>query len=247
MTTGIYKIENLLNHKIYIGQSIHIEKRWQQHCQLSADSVIAKAIQKYGKQNFSFQILEECDQEQLDEKELYYIKKYNSIVPNGYNITDVIDGAKTVYASYDKNTLYQIVSDIKNSSLSFQDIADKYNLDVSMIYYLNRGDYHTLPDFSYPLREVKSMQKIYHYCLDCGTEISKGAKRCPNCAAKATRHCSRPTRQVLKDLIRTMPFEAIGRDYGVSGNAIKKWCISYELPFKKSDIKKYSNEDWAQI
>ena len=42
-----------------------------------------------------------------------------------------------------------------------------------------------------------------------------------------------------------MSFEAIGRDYGVSGNAIKKWCISYELPFKKSDIKKYSNEDWA--
>jgi hypothetical protein len=49
----------------------------------------------------------------------------------------VIDGAKTIYASYDKNTLYQIANDIKNSSLSFQDIADKYNLDVSMIYYLN--------------------------------------------------------------------------------------------------------------
>ena len=62
MTIGIYKIENLVNHKVYIGQSIHIEKRWQEHCRPSADSAIAKAIRKYGKENFSFQILEECSE-----------------------------------------------------------------------------------------------------------------------------------------------------------------------------------------
>jgi group I intron endonuclease len=54
MTTGIYKIENLINHKCYIGQSIHIERRWQEHCQSSAKSCIANAIKKYGKTNFSF-------------------------------------------------------------------------------------------------------------------------------------------------------------------------------------------------
>ena len=51
---GIYKIENLINHKVYIGQSIHIERRWKEHCANSTSSVISKAIKKYGKENFSF-------------------------------------------------------------------------------------------------------------------------------------------------------------------------------------------------
>lgn len=247
MSIGVYKIENLINHKIYIGQSIHIEKRWQQHCQLSADSVIAKAIQKYGKENFSFQILEECSEKDLDEKELFYIKYYNSLVPNGYNIIDYINGQRRIYNTYDKKTLYQIVADIKDTDLSFQDIAAKYNLDVSMIYYLNRGDYHTLEEFTYPLREVKSFKKQHHYCIDCGKEIGKDALRCISCANKAQQTCERPSRQILKDMIRSMSFEAIGRQYGVSGNAIKKWCVQNDLPSKKSDIKKLSDEIWAQI
>lgn len=247
MSMGIYKIENLINHKIYIGQSIHIEKRWQQHCQLSSNSIIAKAIQKYGKENFSFQILEECSEQDLDEKELFYIKSYRSLIPNGYNVTDYIDGQRRIYNNYDKETLYQIIADIKDTDMSFQDIAAKYNLDISMIYYLNRGDYHTLEEFTYPLREVKSFKKQYHYCIDCGKEIGRDALRCISCANKAQQTCERPSRQVLKDMIRTMPFEAIGREYGVSGNAIKKWCIQNNLPSKKSDIKQFSDEKWAQI
>ena len=54
-----------------------------------------------------------------------------------------------------------------------------------MIYYLNRGDYHTLEGLTYPLREVKNFKKQYHYCVDCGQEISKGAIRCPACSHKA--------------------------------------------------------------
>ncbi len=247
MSVGIYKIENLINHKVYIGQSIHIEKRWQQHCQQSGDSVIAKAIQKYGKKNFSFQIIEECSEQELDEKELFYIKQYNSLAPNGYNITDYIDGQRRIYASYDKETLYQIIKDIKDTDLSFKDIANKYQLDISMIYYLNRGDYHTLQDFTYPLREVKNVKKQHHYCVDCGKEIGREALRCVICANKAQRICERPSRDILKDMIRTMSFESIGRQYNVSGNAIKKWCIAENLPSKKSEIKKYSDEMWAQI
>ena len=47
--SGIYKIENLINHKVYIGQSKHIERRWAEHCHPSAKSLISKAIKKYGK------------------------------------------------------------------------------------------------------------------------------------------------------------------------------------------------------
>lgn len=86
MTIGIYKIENLTNGKIYIGQSIEIEKRWQKHLTAQDDFYIHKALRKYGKTNFSFQILEECNQEELDNKEKYWIDYYNSLTPNGYNM-----------------------------------------------------------------------------------------------------------------------------------------------------------------
>lgn len=86
MSCGIYKITNTIDGKCYIGQSIHIEYRWIQHCSSNYDSVIHRAIEKYGKSNFTFQILEECNKESLDEREQYWIKKYNSIVPNGYNV-----------------------------------------------------------------------------------------------------------------------------------------------------------------
>ena len=86
MSIGIYKIENLINHKIYIGQSIEIERRWQKHLNATDDFIIHKALKKYGKENFSFTILEECDTSQLDEKETYWITYYNSLVPNGYNM-----------------------------------------------------------------------------------------------------------------------------------------------------------------
>ena len=86
MSIGIYKIENLINHKIYIGQSIEIEKRWQKHLNAKDNFVIHKALQKYGKENFSFQIIEECDLLDLDNKEQYWINYYNSLIPSGYNM-----------------------------------------------------------------------------------------------------------------------------------------------------------------
>lgn len=86
MSIGIYKIENLINHKIYIGQSIEIENRWEKHLRLKNNCIVHKAIQKYGKEAFSFQIIEECNIEDLDEKEQYWINVYNSLIPNGYNM-----------------------------------------------------------------------------------------------------------------------------------------------------------------
>ena len=89
MSIGIYKFTNKINGKIYIGQSIHIEKRFQEHCQQAKHSpktIFHTALQKYGIENFLFEIIELCEDSQLDDKEQYYINKYNSLTPNGYNI-----------------------------------------------------------------------------------------------------------------------------------------------------------------
>lgn len=244
---GIYKIENLVNQKVYIGQSIHIEKRWQEHCQPSSVSLIGKAIKKYGKTNFSFTVLEECDVNLLNEREEFFIKQYNSIAPNGYNIEEKDNGHKSYFLKYSKETFLSIIDDIKNSKLSFKEISSKYDIDLSMVYYLNRGDYHTLENETYPLRVVQDFSKKEHKCIDCGNSITKGATRCVKCSHKLTYKCEHPTREILKELIRTKSFVEIGKIYGVSDNSIKKWCKKYDLPFKKSEIKLINDSDWEKM
>lgn len=91
--TGIYKITNSVNGKSYIGQSININKRVKEHfykasCpkDISYFSILHEAIRKYGEEKFYIEVVEECDYEKLDELERYYIKKFNTLTPNGYNI-----------------------------------------------------------------------------------------------------------------------------------------------------------------
>lgn len=96
---GIYKIENLINGKKYIGQSIDIETRWAEHKRINERSLetikqkypLYLAFKKYGLENFSFEVLEICSKEKLDEREKYYIDYYNSYIDNensmGYNLT----------------------------------------------------------------------------------------------------------------------------------------------------------------
>ena len=79
---GIYKIENLITHKVYVGQSIHIFQRWREHFHHDnmpwVHSLLYDDFAAYGIENFSFQILELCEEEQLNEREVYYIEKYNA-------------------------------------------------------------------------------------------------------------------------------------------------------------------------
>ena len=84
---GIYKITNQLTQKVYIGQSTDIAKRWEGHLYWSNDNTpIHLALKKYGIKHFSFEVIEECSPEELDEKEVFWIKHYNSF-NEGYNAT----------------------------------------------------------------------------------------------------------------------------------------------------------------
>lgn len=62
-----------------------------------------------------------------------------------------------------------------------------------------------------------------------------------------SRKIERPSREEFKDLIRNNSFVSIGKMFGVSDSAIRKWCDSYNLPRKVSDIKKISDKDWENI
>lgn len=81
---GIYKITNKQNGKTYIGQSNDIERRLKEHQQTRLIT-IDDYINVLGKENFNFEILEECSLDELDKKEQEYIVKFDSI-NNGYNV-----------------------------------------------------------------------------------------------------------------------------------------------------------------
>lgn len=88
----IYKIQNLINDNVYIGQTVKtVEKRFQQHRNnydkpYFSQLTLYKAFKKYGLENFSFEVIEETENEKLDEREKYWIDYYDSY-KNGYNMT----------------------------------------------------------------------------------------------------------------------------------------------------------------
>lgn len=252
-TIGIYKIQNKLDGRIYIGQSVHVERRLKEHL-WNEKSDLDKDISNYGKENFTFEIIEECSKEELNIRERYWIKYYNCIEPKGYNKT--AGNYSDIICSKDNNIpLKEIIEDLQNTELNFLEIANKYNLNISTISRINYGNTHYQDNINYPIRKRKEKQvkpkkikiKIINKCSICGAEIKQGSVRCKKCANKVLLENMPITREELKNLIRTTSFVQIGALYKVSDNAIKKWCDKFNLPRKKSDIKKYSDEDWNKI
>lgn len=89
---GIYCIENLIDGKKYVGQSIDIYVRWVAHKWKLNNSChnnlhLLRAWEKYGEDNFVFVILEQCERYELNQKEIYWIQKLNTH-KYGYNLTD---------------------------------------------------------------------------------------------------------------------------------------------------------------
>lgn len=81
---GIYKITNTSTKECYIGQAVDIAKRWAEHCKCGcgidtpASNKLYKSMKEFGLWSFSFELLEKCSKEQLNEKEKYYIDLYDS-------------------------------------------------------------------------------------------------------------------------------------------------------------------------
>ena len=90
---GIYCIENRINNKKYIGMSRDIKNRWSEHkAELNTHTHVNQYLQsswdKYGKDNFNFYVIEQCDESLLSERECYYIEQYKTLSHQyGYNLT----------------------------------------------------------------------------------------------------------------------------------------------------------------
>lgn len=151
----IYIIKNNINGKVYIGQTIQkLKDRWYRHCGKSGISknesnmAIKRAILKYGKENFTIEILEECEQSLLNDREKYYIKVYDSY-NKGYNCTlGGQNGLNIIFKKIPEDK-HQDIIDLYNEGLSLRCIADDYNVDKHTIK-------HILNYYNISLRDRKS-------------------------------------------------------------------------------------------
>lgn len=99
-----------------------------------------------------------------------------------------------------------------------------------------------------PLKIKKTKENKKYFCSTCGKEITTNANNCVECSHLLNRTViDRPSREELKQLIRTNPFTTIGSMFHVSDNAVRKWCDSYHLPRTKKEINSYTEEEWLII
>lgn len=125
----IYKITNKVNGKSYIGQTRYtLEFRWRQHLHKKDNVYFHNAIKKYGAENFSLEVLEECDLDKLNSREIFYIAKYNTF-ENGYNLTIGGDGNRRLMLD-DK---YEEIKAMYLAGFSSNKIATLYSVDKATI------------------------------------------------------------------------------------------------------------------
>lgn len=138
---GIYKIQNKINGKMYIGQSNDIERRFKEHQTKGASSRIPLdiAIQKYGKDNFTYEVVETTTLDKLNEREQYWIKKYNSI-EEGYNCSEGGDqqsiGENNGRAKLTEKDVIKIRQAYANHEKQ-RDVYENYKDKISFGYFQN--------------------------------------------------------------------------------------------------------------
>lgn len=253
MTVGIYKFTNLVNGKKYIGQSKCIERRYKDHINRAYNNdnnnnkQLYKAIRKYGLKNFNFSIIEECLIEELNDKEIYWIKHENSLTPNGYNITTGGECICESFLKYTPKQISEVINLLQNTELTYKEIKEKIGIQsIGLIGDINNGNVHKKEYLSYPLRTIKIKESKNEICPICNNKKEHSAIMCHNCRILEDRKTWQ-SREILKQEIRHESFVQIGKKYGISDNGIRKRCKAYGLPYKKKDIKAYSDIEWEQI
>ena len=159
----IYKITNLINNKIYIGQTIHsLKHRFNQHSNRSGCTKLYNAIIKYGKENFIIEEIEKVPQNNLDEREVYWINYYDSTNRKvGYNI---LKGGKLGPLGKYKLTEDQIKEIIKLDSekVSHIEIGKMFGINRKTVTFILRREINYVPK-RIKLEDRTDLEEIKEY------------------------------------------------------------------------------------
>lgn len=169
---AIYKIENKINHKIYIGESKNPKRRWKEHIDgknNNSVSLIHRAISKYGVENFDFTILEWT--EYWAEREQYWIKYYRSLAPHGYNIhkgggePPIKIGEDNPNAFITNEVAHLIQKDLLDYDIPRKQIVKKFKITENIIRHINEGSSWYDENLIYPIRPQEKVINSYRVNL----------------------------------------------------------------------------------
>lgn len=228
---GIYIIKNNKNSLVYVGQSVNIMCRWAAHLQSAKDpkdysynTKIHKAMRELGIDNFYIEILEECSYENLSDREIYWIKHYNSYL-NGYNMTL---GGKSNFGETNGRALLtqEQVEDIRmayGSKIRFKDVYAKYKNHIS-----KRG-----------LQKVWHFETWRHIMPEVYTDEnrkwhatqSKANTENPKCSegSNQQRACSEDEIKQMRSLReKGLTYKKIAEIVGRAESVVRKYCLFQE-------------------
>lgn len=165
----IYLIRNKVNGKGYVGQSINYQERFRSHCKPSSakdGSLIDMAIQKYGPDNFSVELLE-SQVDNYNERERFWIKKCGTLAPHGYNIEEGgnVPPSKSGFdhpnsAIKNSEHLRNIKDLLITTRLSLMEIARREGVSKKTVMRINHGKTYAEKGETFPLRKEPNQSNI---------------------------------------------------------------------------------------
>lgn len=186
----IYKIENKINGKIYIGKTTNLVERIGTHFRETTwerepSKVLYLAFQKHGKENFIASVVEEIEDD-WESREQYWIDYFNSMAPFGYNMIPGgsepprMGGEDHPMAKLNWDSVHQIKAKLIKKELS-RDIANEFDISIDQIHRINYGAAWSEEGEIYPLKSValheEVVEEIRYLLLNTTESHSSIAKR----------------------------------------------------------------------
>lgn len=132
--TGIYKLTNTITGKVYIGQSMNIEERWKVYKRghFHGNEELGSDFEKYGQDSFKFEVIQECDPQELDMYEWKYIHEYKAL-EEGYNIQIPPDWSRLNLEKVEvlQNQIMRAFSKLPGRRYHFSQVAQAMELNTS--------------------------------------------------------------------------------------------------------------------
>lgn len=155
----IYAYKKIDEDKIvYVGQTVNLKLRDKRHREIDPwdknlreyNYPLSRGIRKYGNDAYKLIILEDnLSQEQLNEREKYWIAYYDTYY-HGYNQS--LGGANPVMVKHNEDEIDKVIDLLKNTSKTFQEIADECEISITHVYNINTGQRRKRDNLQYPIR-----------------------------------------------------------------------------------------------
>jgi hypothetical protein len=226
--TGIYKITSPSN-KIYIGQSINIQRRFKEYKMLQCVSQpkLYRSLKKYGQEDHLFEIIEECPFEELNERERYWQDKYNVLNENGLNLILTSTNGKS--GKHSSNTIIKM-KEYWKEYYKYNDGPNKGIKQSKETCYKKSKSAPTHSVFQYDLNGnfIRGWDRIIDVERELGianTTITKCCKGLKDSAGKYIWRYQDAPPEILENIkpVKSAKYGIPILQYDLEGNFIKRW------------------------